>query len=282
MAVYVRERASLKLANGDLQAAIGGYEKSLSLAPNDPVALRGLTVAQSSVGDPRALKSARELVQKQWFSTRNQLLLATAPGAKGAGVARDAFATAALLGIKSNVENSWSLAVTGLPTQDLLQEAVRTGIANTQASLGYRVLTVALLSGDNQLLQEAAKAVGPQLAGSSSALAELAACDPHAAWRQILEAHDHESSQQAYWDARAVIAAAANQEPSQASALAAQYRGWVSTTESGWLAPGFGDAYRFRRLPFSTDVPIPADLEKYFETKTPEQLAPEVLGLWCV
>jgi tetratricopeptide (TPR) repeat protein len=251
-AIYSRERAALLLERGDFEGAVAEYRRVLALVPVDEAAKRGLALALANEGESSAaLAEIQGAVNRQRFSNRNTLLLAVIASHVGdMSTATRAFEEFLALSPSAALSPRWPISVTG-SREKVIEAAVTRGLGNTRASFGLNLTYLALATGNSRLVDLAANAVIPELALSAVSLQSLARCNLAEAWEVIEPAYREEGSNGAYWMTRAIIAMIAETDSAESSELARLYAGAPEQPGAGtMLADGFGDIYKYRRLPF--------------------------------
>lgn len=282
-AIYLRERAALRLERGDFDDAIAGYRRVLALAPVDEAAKRGLALALTKEGESSAaLAEIQGAVNRQRFSDRNTLLLAVIASHVGdMSTATRAFEEFLALSPSAALSPRWPISVTG-SREEVIEAAVSRGLANTRASFGLNLTYLALATGNSQLVDLAANAVIPELARSASSLQSLARCNPAEAWEVIEPAYREEGSNGAYWITRAIIAMIAETDSAQSRELARLYAGAPEQPGAGtMLADGFGDIYKYRRLPFYVQDGLSAEIRTLQEPIPLSVVAPDIYSVSC-
>jgi O-antigen ligase len=209
MALYARQRGSVRLLRHDPEAAVHDLRRAARLNPYDDVTWRTLSIALADSGDDVAAEAAlTQALTLQRSDPTNLLLLASRQRQSGDNAGRRAtLAEIALAWPTTVAAPGWSELVGDLPTTEVISDAIGRWQAR-QASpepLRQQPLLVSAIASRLDLLPQAER-----LAGTSRALSEtmyaLAHCDDAA--RALIDAvstSDRRTS--TYWALRLQIAA---------------------------------------------------------------------------
>ena len=259
LGIYRRERASLSFADAQWEEAAASYGVALQINYYDPVAWRGLALAELAMSHSAAsIRAAKTATDLMFLSPQNQIVLAAAAKAD-----RRAFEDAMRVALEQAPQLAvidWDGTVLGFADRvAVTRRAVAADSPAEGPNLAFGRLLLATLTGRADVARTALDDVPSVQRLSAASLASLAECDLQESAKLIGQASRTEGELGVFWIARSIISAASRIDHQHVEAMSLRMLrltdGPLSMADSA-LDGDQSDTWRFRRAALGVQSPL--------------------------